>query len=175
MSEILKSIIRVGIEKEDISDLILVQKREFDEIVRERIKYYPYTKNKKAQNKWNTFYPIHLALDYLEPKDLVKLLTLNKTTRNLFKKKVYRTVFFNYSEQLTQQQRFQIWWNILEVDEMTLNYKELTKEFKEISNDKSLRSVEEVIQIDVARSFNKHANCDPKVIFFLTELKIIFL
>jgi len=169
-SEILMRLaLEVGIEKEDISDLILVQKREFDVIVRERIKFYPYTKNKKAQNKWNTFYPIHLALDYLEPKDLVNLLSLSKQTRSLFKKKVYRTIFYNYSEQLTQPQRFQIWWNILEVDEMKLNYKELTKEFKEISNDKSLRSVEEVIQIDVARSFNKHSNCDSKLLQQLLE------
>ena len=146
--------------------MILVQKREFDEIVRERIKYYPYTKNKKAQNKWNTFYPIHLALDYLEPKDLVNLLGLSKQTRELFKRKIYRTIFYNYSEQLTSEQRFKIWWNILEVDNMKVDYKELAKEFKNIPDDKSLRSVEEVIQIDVARSFTKHPNCDANVFLF---------
>ena len=102
-------------EKEDISEMILGQKREFDELVRERIKYYPITKEKKAQTKWEKFYPIRLSFDFLEPVDLVKLLSLDKKTRALFKRKVYRTIFYNFGEKITSKQRFQIWWNVLEV------------------------------------------------------------
>jgi len=46
---------------------------------------------------------------------------------------------------------------------LKLDYKELHKEYQELPEDKSIRSVEEVIQIDVARSFNKHPDSNPTV------------
>jgi len=169
-SEILMRLaFEVGMEKEDIAEMILAQKREFDELVRERIKNYSHTKEKKAQTKWERFYPIRLALDYLEPVDLVKLLSLDKKTRALFKNKVYRTIYYNFGEKITSKQRFQTWWNILEVDDLKLDYKELHKEYQELPEDKSIRSVEEVIQIDVARSFNKHPDSNPTVLRELLE------
>lgn len=106
---------RVNVDKEEIVDLVHAQKREIDEYFRERIKYYPITKAKKAQNKWGQWYPVYLSLNYLEPIDLVKLLTLSHETRKVFKKRVYRTVFYNYGDKLASQQRFKIWWNVLDI------------------------------------------------------------
>jgi hypothetical protein len=44
-----------------------------------------------------------------------------------------------------------------------VDYKELLKQFEEASQDKSVKHIEEVIDIDVQRSFNNHSNCDPIV------------
>ena len=67
------------------------------------------------QSKWDKFYPIYLSLDFLDTIDLIKLLELDKESRKLFKKKVYRTIFYNFDMELTQKQRFQIWHTILEI------------------------------------------------------------
>jgi hypothetical protein len=48
---------------------------------------------------------------------------------------------------------------------MDADYKEYLSKFEESSSEKSVKHIEEVIDIDVQRSFNHHENCDPKVIF----------
>jgi len=80
-------------------------------------KIYDHKDFKRATNqrKWDKFYPIYLALDFLNPNDLLRLLELNKGTRQLFKKKVYRTLFYNFGEDLTKAQRLKLWCNILEI------------------------------------------------------------
>jgi len=99
----------------EIEDLVYVVKRERDTILRADLQQYPLKKKQKAPKKWGKHYPIYLALDFLEPKDLIKLLELNKEMKSLFGKKVYRTIFYNFGSKLTTTQRFQSWATILEI------------------------------------------------------------
>lgn len=176
----------VGVEREEIAEFIYSQKREIDDLVKEKIKNYPVAKHRKAQVKWGKFYPVYLSLEYLEPVDMLKILTLSSSMKNNFKKKVYRTIFYKYGETLTSKQRFQMWQNILDIvmniyfkhlcynilqKGMDLSYKTLLEEYNNMSPDRALRSVEDVIQIDVLRSFNKHPTCDHKV---TTKYKLFF-
>jgi hypothetical protein len=126
--ELAKDIIQ---DKREIKQLLQLQKDEIDEILRWRIEQFPLNKNKKAQTKWGKNFPIYLASDYLDVKDLVKLLALNRGTRKQFKKRVYRTIFNKYGNKLTGFQRSEIWKNILEVNTVTLNYKEYYAKFLE--------------------------------------------
>lgn len=83
-------------------------------LLKETFPNYRATKKERAQKKWKEMYPVYLALDFLEPIDLVKLLELNKETRQIFRKRVYRTIFNNFSQKITTSQRSVIWTNILE-------------------------------------------------------------
>jgi len=105
----------LGFYPQEIEDLVHVIKRERDTILKAELQQYPVKKNQKAPKKWGKYYPIYLALDYLEPQDLVKLLQLNKEIKKLFIKKVYRTIYYNFGSKLTRTQRFDSWGNILEI------------------------------------------------------------
>jgi hypothetical protein len=105
---------RVSDQKE-IKHLVNIQKEQIDRVLRLRIKQADFSKKKRAQAKWERLHPLYLALDYLEPKDLVKILILNKHYRTKFKKRVYRTVFMNYGNKITMDQRHHCWFNILDV------------------------------------------------------------
>ena len=83
-------------------------------MMKEKFSNYRATKKERAQNKWKGQYPVYLALDFLEPVDLVKLLELNKEYRQMFRKRVYRTIFNNFSQRIMTKQRSPIWTNLLE-------------------------------------------------------------
>jgi hypothetical protein len=102
-------------DKREIKQLLSIQKDEIDEVLKLRINQVPVNKIKKAEKKWGKHFPLYLALEYLEPKDLIKILQLNKEMRKTFKKRVYRHIFNNYGNTLTKKQRPQIWKNILDI------------------------------------------------------------
>jgi hypothetical protein len=84
-----------------VHHLISLQKEQIDRVLRLRIKQADHSKRKRAATKWDRLYPIYLALEYLEPIDLVKILILSKAYRNKFKKRVYRTIFNNFGNTIT--------------------------------------------------------------------------
>ena len=83
-------------------------------VLKEKCGNYKHAKIKRDQDKWGKFYHIYSCLDFLQMEDLVKLLGLNHETRKLFKRRIYRTIFYNFGNKLTQKQRTKIWKNIIE-------------------------------------------------------------
>jgi len=148
----------LGFYPQEIEDLVQVIKRERDTILKAELKQYPIKKHQRAPKKWGKYYPIYLALDYLEPKDLIKLIELNKETKKLFIKKVYRTIFSNFGANLTRTQRFNSWGNILEIKKVDLDYKSFLTEYEGENKTQALKQAEEVIHIDIVRSFKKHGD-----------------
>jgi hypothetical protein len=73
------------------------------------------TRSKRAATKWGAYYKFYFALDFLEPKDLVKLLGLNKESRRIFRKKVFRTIFYNFGDSISVKNRFTCWGQLLEI------------------------------------------------------------
>jgi len=100
--------------KDKLRDVIEHHREDFVKVLKERLVNYKPEKMERAQKKWGKYYHIYCSLDYLEPRDLVKLLELDKETRQMFKKRVYRTIFYNYGDHITTNQRSSIWWNLLE-------------------------------------------------------------
>jgi len=100
--------------KDKLREVLEHHKEDFVKALKEKFVNYKPAKMERAQKKWGHYYHIYMSLDFLEIKDLVKLLELNKETREMFKKRVYRTVFYNYGDQLTTSQRSSIWWNLLQ-------------------------------------------------------------
>jgi len=104
----------LGFESQEIEDLVLVIKRERNIVLRGEAAQHLVKKRLRGPKKWGKHYPIYLSLDYLEPKDLMNILQLNHQIRSLLKKKVYRTLFYNFGHTFDITQRFKIWSNILE-------------------------------------------------------------
>jgi hypothetical protein len=46
---------------------------------------------------------------------------------------------------------------------MDFDYEDLAKKFLEAKAEKPGKNIDEVIELDVQRSFNNHQNCDPLV------------
>ena len=75
--------------------------------MRDRIDRIPTNKSKRVAKKWvdgkgNSMLWLYGSLQFLEPKDIVKVLELNRELRKMFKKKVYRTIFSNFGDIITR-------------------------------------------------------------------------
>jgi len=140
--------------KDKTQELIELNKEEFVKVLKEKCSNYKHAKIKRDQKKWGKFYHIYSCLDFLQPKDLVRLLELNHETRKLFKRRIYRTIFYNFGNVLTIKQRTQIWRNIIEPDKNSLNFGELSEKFGELSLKAPFKKYKEVIDLDVNRTFS---------------------
>lgn len=105
----------LAIPIEDTKSFVNLYQRYSDEIIIKKVSGHKEYKRITNSHKWKEFYPVYLSLDYLEPRDLVQFLNLDSKTRKLFTKKIYRTIFYNFGEQLTQSQRLQIWRHALQI------------------------------------------------------------
>lgn len=133
-----------------------------DELITKKLTNHKEYKKATNAKKWKHFYPVYLSLDYLEPRDLVQLLSLDSATRKLFTKKIYRTIFYNFGEQLTQPQRLHIWCNALQIHEVQVEYQEFYDNLQK-SPEPPVTKHDDVIKLDVARSFNNHSTFSPEV------------
>jgi len=103
-----------------------------------------------------------LSNSFLDLKDLLTLLMVNKDWRKRFYKKVYRVIFHRYGNNFTPEQRKSLWTQILNPEDSGADYKKLLDDFLQvITFDKTMKHVEEVITIDVQRSFIIHKELNP--------------
>jgi hypothetical protein len=140
--------------KDKTAELIELNKEEFVKVLKEKCTNYKHAKIKRDQKKWGKYYHIYSCLDFLQPEDMVKLLGLSHETRTLFKRRVYRTIFYNYGNVLTTKQRTKIWWNIIEPGKNDLNFAELSQKFGELSQNAPFKKYKDVIELDVNRTFS---------------------
>jgi len=65
--------------------------------------------------------------------------------------------------ELTQKQRFQIWHTILEINQLEVNFEELYENHIKALNSLPMER-DDVIKMDVARSFTNHKNFEPEIL-----------
>ena len=70
---------------------------------------YSLLKEKQAKEKWGKLYDIYKSLEYLELKDLLNILCVNKQWKKRFHKKAFRIIFDRYGNTFSQKQRVQLW------------------------------------------------------------------
>ena len=75
---------------------------------------------------------------------------------------VYKQLLFYSSKESLALRRLPIWRNILSLDSMSVDYEDLKQ--KQQADPTSIKSVEEVIVLDVARSAHNMPGVDPQVL-----------
>ena len=81
-----------------------------------KLQFLKYHMNKSytVQEKWGKLIYLYGALGFLELADLLRLLSVSKEWSKRLTKKIYRTIFDRYGNNLTQKQRKAIWINLLQ-------------------------------------------------------------
>ena len=93
---------------------------------------------------------------------LRNLLLLNKRCHQMLRMPVYKQLLFYSDRANLSQKRIKIWCNILHIDTTTVDYDDLRA--KVTADPASIKSVEEVIILDVARSAHNMPGVDPQVL-----------
>ena len=149
------------LEKKDIEELIQFQQLEQQANVKVQATNYALHKEKQAKEKWGKLYHIYKALEYLELKDLLNILSVSKQLKKRFHKKAFRIIFDRYGNSITQKQRVQLWIQLIQPvsilmiiaydclllqQNLDANYKKLLEEFTiRLPSDQNLKHVEDVI------------------------------
>ena len=103
-----------------------------------------------------------LIVSYLRGADQValrNLLLLNKRSHEMLRMPVYKQLLFYSNPSDLPSKRIQIWRNILHIDTTVVDYNDLREKVN--ADPMSIKSVEEVIILDVARSAHNMPGVDP--------------
>ena len=106
-----------------------------------------------------------LIVSYLRGADqlvLRNLLLLNKRSHEMLRMPVYKQLLFYSNTPSLRQMRIKIWCNILHINTTVVDYEELKEQVN--ADLASIKSVEEVIILDVARSAHNMPGVDPQVL-----------
>ena len=106
-----------------------------------------------------------LIVSYLRGADqlvLKNLLLLNKRSHEMLRMPVYKQLLFYSNTPSLRQMRIKIWCNILHINTTVVDYEELKEQVN--ADLASIKSVEEVIILDVARSAHNMPGVDPQVL-----------
>lgn len=110
----------------------------------------------------SNYLSLGLVVGYLSEADqkvLRNLLLLNKRSHEMLRMPVYKQVLFYSSSAGLKTKRLMIWHNILHIDRIDVDYNDLRE--KQMADPSSIKSVEEVIVLDVARSAHNMPGVDP--------------
>ena len=103
-----------------------------------------------------------LIVAYLDGTDyqvLRNLLQVSKRSYEMLRMPVYKQILFYSPPESLKRRRLAIWRNILHIDKTTVDYSDLRSKVQ--ADPQSIRSVEEVIVLDVARSAHNMPGVDP--------------
>ena len=110
----------------------------------------------------NNYLSLGLVVSYLNEADslvLRNLLVLNKRSHEMLRIPVYKQLLFYSSPEGLRAKRLSIWRNILRIDRIVVDYNDLKA--RQQADPTSIKSVEEVIVLDVARSAHNMPGVDP--------------
>mmetsp|Transcript_20660 Transcript_20660/g.27878 ORF Transcript_20660/g.27878 Transcript_20660/m.27878 type:complete len:118 (-) Transcript_20660:1002-1355(-) len=103
-----------------------------------------------------------LVVSYISGDDhnvLSSLLRLSKRSYEMMRMPVYKQLLFFSSPCHLQRKRICIWRNILHIDKTAVDYEDLKQSVN--ADPQAIKSVEEVIVLDVARSAHNMPGVDP--------------
>ena len=117
--------------------------------------YYVFNKLDNDKNIIQVFKYSNI-LQFLNTKDFINLLILNKNINNKLSKKIYKYVLKNSNKKLTKQNRLEIWQNLLKSNQLKKNfiYKEVLK-----NHNKDEQFMTE-INLDVVRTYFSNESGD---------------
>ena len=117
--------------------------------------YYVFNKLDNDKNIIQVFKYSNI-LQFLNTKDFINLLILNKNINNKLSKKIYKFVLKNTNKKLTKQNRLEIWQNLLKSNQLKKNfiYKEVLK-----NHNKDEQFMTE-INLDVVRTYFSNESGD---------------
>ncbi|CAI2372768.1 unnamed protein product [Moneuplotes crassus] len=99
---------------------------------------------------------LYLISEYFNSdKDLMNILSLNKSTQKFLKPIIYRRCLLNARKNVSQEKRSFLWNYFLKIGEVKLDYIALRDKINQ--NPQMIEKAEEIIILDVQRSFNNTA------------------
>jgi len=111
------------------------------------------------------FLTLGLVVKYIagnDSQELRSLLMLSRRSYEMLRMPVYKQVLFYSSPERLKRKRLVIWHNILHIKKNMIDYRSL---LEQVTKDSSqIKSVEEVIVLDVARSAHNMPGVDPQVL-----------
>ena len=107
---------RYQLKKDQLNILLTNQQQELRKTLRNELVIYStnWEKEKRSYKKWGDLYYIYKTLQYLELKDLLNILSVNKEWRKRFNRKICRVIFDRYGQILTSKQRNCIWLQLIQ-------------------------------------------------------------
>ena len=148
-----------------LSELESVQKNARYAVTWKDIKTISSEKKNKRMVRFgveNNYLSLGLVVSYLNEADslvLRNLLVLNKRSHEMLRIPVYKQLLFYSSPEGLRAKRLSIWRNILRIDRIVVDYNDLKA--RQQADPTSIKSVEEVIVLDVARSAHNMPGVDP--------------
>ena len=110
-------------------------------------------KIKESMNNDNRLLIFYYVSNYLDnDNDLIKILRINKTTMNVMKPIIYRRWLLNIRNNISFNKRSYLWRYFLDLDSIKWEYDALKEKINKCPD--IIEKVDEVITLDVLRSFN---------------------
>ena len=107
----------------------------------------------ESLDKDNKLLILHYVSNYIDgDHNLTKLLLVNKKTNNMLKSTIYRRCLLNVRHKISNQKREFLWAYFLDLKNIICEYEALRDRIN--TNPEIIEKVEEVITLDVQRSFN---------------------
>eukprot|EP01016_Furgasonia_blochmanni_P032054 TRINITY_DN3309_c0_g1_i1.p1 TRINITY_DN3309_c0_g1~~TRINITY_DN3309_c0_g1_i1.p1 ORF type:complete len:834 (+),score=163.41 TRINITY_DN3309_c0_g1_i1:142-2643(+) len=160
------------IDKEDIKFLLETQERKNSSDTRINYKLLcgrNHIKGLKTQRKYGTrYFVIASALPFLTNGDFLNVLCIRKEWKAPMEKAVYHAVLNRPDGALPLKMRLQIWMKILGTDKLQIDYIEL-KTFFTLEG-KLPPGIEDLIALDVQRSFHNHKHINQLVMNSLLKV-----
>jgi hypothetical protein len=117
----------------------------------------------KKFQKMGKLLAISLAIEFLSPEDnLLNILLVNKAWRKALEKKVYRVALSATDEKLSQNKRLELWLSIIKLNDVKLDYFKVKEKYNLL--EQNVLIVEDIITLDVQRSFHNHPQINTMVI-----------
>jgi hypothetical protein len=186
LDEINIFILHIDMDPNVASNILLsiANKLEIDEIALQNLKRLLEKKNNtslrrklqsrshdhvKKHKKHGNLFAIRLAMDFLSPRDnLLSLLLVNKKWKRCLEDIVYKIALSVPDDRIGLVYRLNVWLSILKVHHMNIDYFMLKE--KHNLHEQKIYQVEDIITLDVQRSFHNHPNISPMILHGLLRL-----
>jgi len=124
---------------------------------------------RKIEKKGRKLYAVYLALDYLSYNDnLVDIMLVNREWKKKLSKKLFKLRLSEIDEKITVQTRLKVWKSILKLDQIRVDYFKIKERFNLV--EQNVFPVEDIITMDVQRSFHNNPNINTMILYNLLRL-----
>ena len=118
----------------------------------------------KESKRWDRLLPVGLAVDFLHPLDCVELLLVSKLWNEQLKLPVYKKWLLDWNLHEVKKHRLRnwVWLDVLKASSRPIDYHDLLG--KILADTKQIEGLAEIIDIDVARSYQGNDLMPPQIL-----------
>ena len=118
----------------------------------------------KESKRWDRLLPIGLAVDFLHPFECFELLAVSRLWNDQLKVPVFKKwlVDWNLDEGKKSKLRTWVWVDVLKASSRPIDYYALLR--KILSDTSQIKSLADIIDIDVARSYQRNDLMPPQIL-----------